>query len=65
MVFADHLHLLMYKDPLKSAKDIRITNYEVFSCEPLLDITNIVQNIITELPLHVPKKNSKGIRNIF
>lgn len=50
---------LMCKDPLKSAKDININNYEVLSCEPLHDITNIVQNITTELPFHVPKKIQK------
>lgn len=50
---------LMCKDPLKSAKDININNYEVLSCEPLHDITNIVQNIITELPFHVPKEIQK------
>lgn len=49
----------MCKDPLKSAKGININNYEVLSCEPLHDITNIVQNIITELPFHVLKEIQK------
>lgn len=31
----------------------------MLSCEPLHDITNIVQNITTELPFHVPKKIQK------
>lgn len=52
---------LMRKDPLKSAKDININNYEVLSWEPLHDITNIVQNITTEPLFHVPKEIQKEI----
>jgi hypothetical protein len=48
---------LMTKDPMKSATDLGIEHYEVFGCEPLHDITNIVQNIITELPNHVDTKS--------
>lgn len=50
---------LMCKDPLKSAKDINVNKYEVLSCEPLHVITNIVQNITTEPPFHVPKEIQK------
>ncbi|CAC5384750.1 unnamed protein product [Mytilus coruscus] len=34
----------------KSAKKLNIGQYEVPGCEPLHDITNLVQNVITELP---------------
>lgn len=50
---------LMCDDPTKSANDISIQDYEVLFCEPLHDITNVVQNIITELPFHVPKEMQK------
>lgn len=50
---------LMCDDPTKSANDISIQDYEVLFCEPLHDITNVVQNIIAELPFHVPKEIQK------
>lgn len=49
----------MCDDPTKSANDISIQDYEVLFCEPLHDITNVVQNIIAELPFHVPKEIQK------
>lgn len=50
---------LMCDDPTKSANDISIQDYKVLFCEPLHDITNVVQNIITEFPFHVPKEMQK------
>lgn len=50
---------LMCDDPTKSANDISIQDYEVLFCEPLHDITNVVQNIIADLPFHVPKEIQK------
>ncbi|CAC5411120.1 unnamed protein product [Mytilus coruscus] len=39
---------------------MNIESYEVMPCEPLHDICNIVQNIITELPHHVENKETKA-----
>lgn len=33
--------------------------YEVPACEPLHDISNVVQNLITELPLHIENKKAQ------
>lgn len=41
----------------KSESTLGIPGYEVFGCEPLHDITNVVQNIITELPHHIENKD--------
>lgn len=41
-------------DPKRTVKDLHIDNYEVLACEPLHDLTNVIQNLIDELPYHVP-----------
>ena len=33
--------------------------YEIPACEPLRDITNVVQNLITELPAHIENKKAQ------
>ena len=33
--------------------------YEIPACEPLHDITNAVQNLITELPAHIENKKAQ------
>ena len=33
--------------------------YEIPACEPLHDITNVVQNLITELPAHIENKKAQ------
>lgn len=47
----------MTDDWSKSASTLGIPDYEVLGCEPLHDITNVVQNIITELPHHIENKD--------
>ena len=42
-------------------KGLHLETYEVQMCEPLHDISNVVANLITELPNHLPEKNSKRI----
>ena len=44
---------LMLSHPKKSSSELNIGQYEVLGCEPLHDITNLVQNVITELPNHI------------
>lgn len=36
-----------------------LTIYEVPACEPLHDISNVVQNLITELPSHIENKKAQ------
>lgn len=47
----------MTDDLSKSASTLGIPDYEVLGCEPLHDITNVVQNIIMELPHHIENKD--------
>ena len=37
-------------------KDLHLETYEVQMCEPLHDISNVVANLITELPYHLPER---------
>ena len=36
-----------------------VQNYEIPPCEPLHDITNIVQNLITEIPCHIDDQSTQ------
>lgn len=45
----------MTVDPTKAAQDINLDKNEIMNFEPLHDITNIVSNILTELPSHIPE----------
>nr|XP_022316815.1 uncharacterized protein LOC111120391 [Crassostrea virginica] len=45
---------LCCEDPTRTVKDLNIDDYEVLACEPLHDLTNVIQNLIQELPHHVP-----------
>ncbi|CAC5383131.1 unnamed protein product [Mytilus coruscus] len=51
---------LLMTHPDETSKEMNIESYEVMPCEPLHDICNIVQNIITELPHHVENKETKS-----
>lgn len=50
---------LMTKNPKLTAAELGIPKYEVLGCEPLHDITNVVQNLISELPNHIDDKAAK------
>ncbi|CAC5403196.1 unnamed protein product [Mytilus coruscus] len=50
---------LMLNDPSISASENHIAHYEIMHCEPLHDITNVVQNVLSELPHHVEDPETK------
>lgn len=50
---------LMMQDPSKSSADLHIPNYEILALEPLHDISNVVQNVILELPKHIKDTQAK------
>ncbi|CAC5415964.1 unnamed protein product [Mytilus coruscus] len=50
---------LLLHYPEKSLTESNISWYEVLPCEPLHDISNVVQNIIQELPHHVKQNSTK------
>lgn len=37
-----------------------LSSYEILACEPLHDITNVVQNVINELPSHIDNKSTQA-----
>ena len=39
--------------------ELKIDDYEVLSCEPLHDLTNVIKNLIEELPHHVGECNKQ------
>lgn len=50
---------LCCEDPTRSVEDLHIDSYEVLACEPLHDLTNVTQNLIQELPHHVPDESKQ------
>lgn len=46
-------------DPTKTTSHLNIDSYEVLACEPLHDLTNVIQNLIQELPHHVGDNNKQ------
>ncbi|VDI40242.1 Hypothetical predicted protein [Mytilus galloprovincialis] len=47
---------LMTTTPTLSTHHLNLNNYEIFGMEPLHDLSNFIQNIITELPSHISDK---------
>ncbi|VDI29311.1 Hypothetical predicted protein [Mytilus galloprovincialis] len=47
---------LMTTNPTLSTHHLNLNNYEIFGMEPLHDLSNFIQNIITELPSHISDK---------
>jgi predicted house-cleaning noncanonical NTP pyrophosphatase (MazG superfamily) len=43
----------MLKSPTQSSKELYIDDYEILGLEPLHDITNIIQQLIEELPYNI------------
>ncbi|VDI64842.1 Hypothetical predicted protein [Mytilus galloprovincialis] len=48
---------LLMKNPRISTKNLNLDSYEILHNEPLHDISNVVKNIIEELPTHIENKN--------
>lgn len=46
-------------DPTKTTSNLNIDSYEVLACEPLHDLTNVIQNLIQEQPHHVGDNNKQ------
>ena len=51
---------LLMDSPEKTSQEMNLEMYEIMACEPLHDICNVVQNVITELPYHVEDKKVKS-----
>lgn len=54
----ENLVIMAFHIGIYSAAEMNLDTYEIMSCEPLHDICNFVQNIITELPYHVANRQA-------
>ncbi|VDI34882.1 Hypothetical predicted protein [Mytilus galloprovincialis] len=53
---------LMTNSPHLTSQDLNIGKYEILGCEPLHDLTNVIQNVITELPCHI---SDSSVQKLF
>ena len=53
--------VILCHEPLKLASNLYIEHYYVLCCEPLHALSNVIQTIITELPLHVPENRRREL----
>ncbi|VDI60336.1 Hypothetical predicted protein [Mytilus galloprovincialis] len=53
---------LITNSPHLTSKDLNIGKYEILSCEPLHDLTNVIQNVTTELPFHI---SDSSVQKLF
>lgn len=51
---------LMIQTPTSTASELGLEYYEIMQCEPLHDITNVVANLISDLPKHIDDKTIKS-----
>ncbi|CAC5426079.1 unnamed protein product [Mytilus coruscus] len=57
---------LMIPEPHLPNESINIQSYEMLCTKPLHDLTNVIQNIITELPYHIQDKEAqKEFQNFY
>ena len=56
---------LMYHNPDLSLDEINCGDYEILGFEPLHDISHHIENIRTELPSHLPKKEASELNALI
>ncbi|KAK3715334.1 hypothetical protein QZH41_010105 [Actinostola sp. cb2023] len=49
---------LLYFNPKATLESINIEDYEVLTCEPMHDLSGHINNILQELPCHLPERES-------
>ena len=70
-LLAEELHgvqrvpALLYTNPTSTMESINCGKYEVLSFEPLHDIGKHIENILTELPFHLPKKEAAAVNDVI
>jgi hypothetical protein len=52
---------LLYPNPEVPLDEINCGNYEILGFEPLHDISHHIENVLTELPSHLPKKEASEL----
>ena len=56
---------LLHTNPELSLEEIKCGNYDIFGFEPLHDISHHIENVLTELSSHLPKKESSEINGLI
>jgi hypothetical protein len=56
---------LLYTNPTSTLESINCGKYEVLSFEPLHDIGKHIENVLTELPFHLPKKEATAVKDVL
>ena len=52
---------LLFNNPEESLSELCLQDYEILPCEPLHDVGHHIENVFTELPLHLKEQESKAI----
>ena len=56
---------LLYNDPMATLESINCSNYEILGFEPLHDIVKHIENVLTELPAHIPQQEAFELKAII
>ena len=62
---AQRVPVLLYNTPTTSLESINCENYEILSFEPLHDIGKHIENVLTELPAHLPAEEAKDVEEVI
>ena len=55
---------LLYHNPTGSLSSINCHNYEILGFEPMHDVGKHIENVITEMPFHLPKPQCEEFQSI-
>ena len=56
---------LLYNNPTATLKSINCDKYEILSFEPLHDIGKHIENVLAELPFHLPQKEATAVKEVI
>ena len=57
--------VFLYNTPTTSLESINCKNYEILSFELLHDIGKLIENVLTELPAHLPAEEVKDVEEVI
>lgn len=50
---------LLFSSPQSSLESLNLGSYEVPPCEPMHDVAHHIENLLTELPIHIEDEECK------
>ena len=56
---------LLYNNPTATLESINCDKYEILSFEPLHDIGKHIENVLAELPFHLPEKEAAAVKEVI